>query len=230
MKLNKDPRNKKGVMSIGIDQSYEQTGIGISINGKCVAAKLIDMDKNWLNINDEPVNNKSVKRRLLKNELRAIFKKYGRDYDIVVVFERIRTFSGKNSHMNPNYIKVTGALVGTIVDACFEDFSPCYSVDTRSWKAKVVGTSKPAMVWDEKKGKEVEDKKLPTLNWVNKQIGKKINPSILKKYGNEDGIITNDNLADGICISLYWFIPKKDRLLEREDEGWGKGYPDIILD
>jgi hypothetical protein len=221
-------KSEKPKMVIGIDQSYDETGIGISVNGKCVAAKTINMNKKWFRINDKIVNNQSVKRRLLKIELRKIFKKYKPDYNIVVIFERIRTFSGKGSHINPNYIKVTGALVGVIVDACFEDFIECYSVDTRSWKSRVVGTSKSAMVWNEKKGKEVEDKKLPTLNWVNKQIGKKINPNILKKYANKDGIIDNDNLADGICISLYGFLLEKDQLLEREDEGWGKGYQDTI--
>jgi len=210
--------NKKREMIIGIDQSYDQTGIGISVNGKCVAAKVLDMNKDWFHINDKPINNNTVKRRLLKNELRKIFKKYKTDYKITVIFERIRTFSG--SHISTNYIIVTGALIAVIIDACFEDFIEAYSVDTRSWKKQITGSAKSGTKTNTK-GKEVPDKKGPTLKWVNSQVGKKINPNVLKEYGGENGKITNDNLADAICISLYGFVSENNKKLKLETPEWG---------
>lgn len=198
-------------MVIGVDQSYKRTGIGISVNGKCVAAKVINMERRWYHINDRPINNDCLKRRLLKRELEKLVSKYNKDYEVIVIFERIRPFS--SGHISFPYIISTGALVATIIDVCFNRFIRAYSVDTRSWKAQVVGTSKP-----DAEG----NKKGPTLKWVNKNLKTgKINPKIAADY--KDGIITSDDLADAICISLYGFVPKGNRKLDLETPDWGFG-------
>ena len=63
-----------------------------------------------------------------------------------------------------------GALTSVIVDVCYEYDIPVYSVDTRAWKAQVVGTSKPQV---NKFG--VPEEKWPTVKWViDKGFEKKI--------------------------------------------------------
>jgi len=112
--------------------------------------------------------------------------------EALVVCERIRTFSmGKNKNggkplqfMNIGYIKATGALIATIVDVAYQFGVKVYSVDTRSWKAQVVGTTKGG--------------KAPTLAYV-------------KSLGFD---VKNDDAADSACIALYPFCKKQNLKLE----------------
>jgi hypothetical protein len=83
-----------------------------------------------------------------------------------------------------------GALTATIVDTAYEYGIKVYSVDTRSWKAQIVGTSKGI------KGDDPKAKKIPTMRFV-------------KKLGFE----VDDDAADSGCIALYGFT-KNQKLKE----------------
>jgi len=105
------------------------------------------------------------------------------------VCERIRTFTmgkkeGKGQFLNINYIKATGGLITTIVDAAYLFGIKVYSVDTRSWKAQVVGTTKGG--------------KAPALEFI-------------KNLGFD---VKNDDAADSACIALYPFCRKQNLKLE----------------
>lgn len=57
-----------------------------------------------------------------------------------VVYERPRLFSG--GHISANYLLGMGALNAIIIDFAIFHKLPCYSIDTRAWRAAVVGTTK----------------------------------------------------------------------------------------
>ena len=168
---------------VGIDESYTETGIAIIADGKLIHAYGIKFKK---------CKNKIEKRNMLKSELIKIFNKIqGKSKSIVVIIERIRTFS--NNKLRPAYLISTGGLYATIADTSYSYGYEVYTVDTRAWKSKVVGTCK-----------HDGDPKLPTINFI-----------ILKgwekyiKYMNKKGIVGyNDNIADAICIGLYGFCDK----------------------
>lgn len=201
---------KKTRIVIGIDQSYQDTGITISFNGKVKAVKSIYL---------KPLEDNSRKRKELANNLYEIFNKVslkasGESTEILVLIERIRLRS--QGFLNIDYIKGIGALNALIVDISKEFNFPIYSVDTRAWKSAIVGTSKEM---NNKYG--IDPKKWPTILWcirngyekyiINYEVGKK-KKGIIEKNGVK--YTYNDNKADSICISLYGFISKP--LLEEE--------------
>lgn len=105
--------------------------------------------------------------------------------------------------MSTEYIKQTGALIATIVDAAYEHGIPVYSVDTRAWKSAVIGTSKP----------EDGNNKLPAINFIRK-LGWEdeiLIPIPRKRKGcfEKDGsfYMWNDDAADSACIALFGFTP-----------------------
>ena len=164
---------------IGVDQSYTRTGISIAADGKLLKVSSIAFRGH---------RSKSDKRKALSGMIRRILSlNASKAHSVRLICERIRTFSyagkgrdGKGkSFLNINYIKCTGALIATLVDVSAEFGIEVYSVDTRSWKSKIVGTSKG--------GKE------PTLKYV-------------KSIGFDCG--KNDDAADSACIALYGFHPK----------------------
>ena len=190
---------------IGIDQSYAKTGISIAADG------------NLLKVSSIPLGgcqNNTEKRLLIRNKLTHIITKASEKAKrIIIICERIRTFSG--GFLSTDYIKSTGALIATLVDVARAYNVPVYSVDTRSWKSAIVGTSKP--------GKD-EGKKEPTIKFV-------------RKLGFEESILVplkrakkgsfeiegkhycwNDDAADSACIALYGFVPKEKRKLKLEDK------------
>lgn len=187
---------------IGIDQSYADTGIAISYNGKLKSATHCMLD--YLKTNTD-------RRNRLYLRLKEIFQKADRlkgkyQSDVIVIIERIRLRS--QGFININYIKGIGALNALIVDLAKYYNFPIYSVDTRAWKSSIVGNSK-----GQKNKYGFDEKKYPTLMWcVNngyekyiKQFvsNKKIKGVIIK---NGERFTYNDNIADAICISLYGFI------------------------
>ena len=97
---------------IGIDQSYNNTGISISADGVLKVVKSLDLSK---------YNSNSDKRMALKKKLRAItalqMKKANK---IICVIERIRLQS--KGFLNIDYIKSIGALNATVVDVMNELF------------------------------------------------------------------------------------------------------------
>lgn len=192
---------------IGIDQSYKDTGISICADGKLVKVKHVVLSN---------YENNSIKRQILINTLKkAIEASMKKAEEVIVICERIRLRS--EGFLNIDYIKSIGALNSVIVDTAYEYGIKVFSVDTRSWKSQVVGTSKPMA---NKYG--VDPKKWPTILYV-KSLG--FFESILDHAGKrKKGIIEingekyfiNDNAADSACIALYGFLPESTKKLEQE--------------
>lgn len=197
---------------IGIDQSYQDTGITVAKNGK---VKLVT------DCYTKPLKFNSEKRKQLSLILYKVFDKVSLNVknepsEVYVIIERIRLQS--QGFININYIKSIGALNALIVDIAREYNYPVYSVDTRAWKSTIIGTSKEL---NNKYG--FDPKKFPTILWcikngykdyiIDYNVGKRkkaIIESKNKKY------TYNDNRADSIGICLYGFIPKSKQKLEEE--------------
>jgi len=173
---------------IGIDQSYTSTGIAISKDGvlikaasykpkgKCKAEKRLDMYSKLIEIITE-------------------VKEYAGFDSLEVVYERVRMHSG--GFVSMPYILATAALCGTIQEVAYEMGAGCYSVDTRAWKAAVVGST----------AKQENDEKIPpakylTVLWAREQ-------EIV-------GVDEKDNdKCDAMAISQTWWLCKnklKDEL------------------
>ncbi len=187
---------------IGVDQSYTRTGISIAADGKLL--KVTSIDYKGCTI-------KSTKRKELSKVLsRVIELNQHKASEMVILCERIRTFShsGKRHKdeqsgmfISTNYIKATGALIATLVDIAYEYGIDVYSVDTRSWKSKIVGSI----------GRIKGDPKLATINHV-KGLG--FNLSSVNRKGK---VIHDDDAADSACIALYGFLPSDKQVLMKEE-------------
>lgn len=204
----------KSMVVIGIDESYTRTGITVLVD-----KRLIKM----CSVNFDGCKNNYDKRKDLRSVLESILEELLRKYkpiEIKCIIERIRTFSG--GHMSTQYLITTGGLIVTILDVFLEHGIKVYSVDTKSWKNAIVGTSKPK---ENKYG--INPNKYPTILYL-KQKG-------LLKYIAEEhkgrgkkGVINvkigakkvpckiNDDLADSYCIAMYGFIPKSKQKLKEE--------------
>lgn len=192
---------------IGIDQSYKDTGVSIVADGSVRAIKHFQLS----NLS----SNSSRRKRLSQVVSEALEVSCKNAQEVIIICERIRLRS--EGFLNIDYIKSIGALNAVIVDAANNFGVKVYSVDTRSWKSQVVGTSKPK---SNKYG--VDPKKWPTILFV-KQKGyfkNILDANTKKKKGviQKDGIkyFINDNAADSVCIALYGFIPESDQKLEEE--------------
>ena len=158
----------------------------------------------------------TTKRNILRktlNELITNMKK--KAITVTVIIERIRLQSG--GFININYIKSIGALNAVIVDACHNLDVKVYSVDTRAWKAQVIGTAKA-----EENAFGVPEKKWPTVQFVIKRgfeanILQEITTRKRKNTFVRDGkrYMYSDDIADSMGIALYHFKGKKS-LLEEE--------------
>lgn len=202
----KDCRTNKKykTICIGIDQSYKNCGISVSGDGRLLKVS---------HINLSVYDSNSTKRFVLREKLNKIISSvYNKANNCVCVFERIRLQS--KGFINIDYIKSIGALNALIVDVFNKYNIDVYSVDTRSWKARVVGTSKPM-----KNDYGVPDEKWPTVKWV---CNKGFRKSILRKVEGrrEKGTFIKNGIkyefdndaADSAAISMYWFIGEKENL------------------
>ena len=204
---------------IGIDQSYTRTGITILKDKEVVEMFSLDY---------EYCNNNSEKRTALKNTLHEMVL----DHNIVnplVITERIRLRS--QGFLSEAYIKATGALIATIIDFFhYYNEIPVDSVDTRSWKSQIIGSSKPL---DNPYG--INPEKYRTICYLR---DKGLLKHIVKEYKGKGkkGIIDvkmevteggkkvkkkvpceiNDDLADSYCIALYGYLPKSKQKLKEE--------------
>lgn len=193
---------------IGIDESYKRTGISIVGNDKIILINSIDFSK---------YKNNSEKRKRLRKSLNNLFEKAKNLSDnIIVIIERIRLMS--DGFLNIDYIKSIGALNSVIIDCCYDFDFPIYSVDTRSWKSKIVGTTKP-----KNNNLFVDPKKYPTIEFlIEDGYGEKIKcylPDNTKKKNfliDKQGrkYLYNDDAADSACIALYGTLP--DAILKEE--------------
>lgn len=189
---------------IGIDQSYNNTGISIAADGKLVKVRSIHL---------ESYKSNSDKRRALTNVLDGLLNVVcQKAKDVICIIERIRLRS--QGFLNIDYIKSIGALNSIIVDRCNEYCVPVYSVDTRCWKAQVIGTSKPMQ---NKYG--VPEEKWPTVKWLLKQgwessilikvEGRKTKGTFIR---NGQKYMYNNDAADSAGIAMFGFVGDKEKL------------------
>lgn len=211
---------KKHDYVIGIDQSYTRTGITILKDKEVVE---------MFSLNYEHCRNNSEKRTALENTLHEMVL----DHNIVnplVITERIRLRS--QGFLSEAYIKSTGALIATIIDFFhYYNEIPVYSVDTRSWKSQIVGSSKPL---DNPYG--INPEKYRTILYLRdrgllkhiaeeyKGRGKKGIISVKmdvveggKKVKKKVPCEINDDLADSYCIAMYGYLPKGKQKLKEEN-------------
>ena len=132
--------------------------------------------------------------------------------EVVCIIERIRLRS--QGFLNIDYIKSIGALNSIIVDICDEYHVPVFSVDTRCWKAQVIGTSKRMA---NKYG--VPEEKWPTVKWLLKQgwedsilipiEGRKTKGTFMR---NGQKFMYNNDAADSAAIAMFGVIGSPDKL------------------
>lgn len=199
-------KTKYKTIVVGIDQSYNNTGVTIAADGRLIKVSHIDF---------KGLKTNSQKRRKIAKTLNKVINGVsGKSENLVCIIERIRLKS--QGFLNINYIKSIGALNATIVDQMHPSDIKVYSVDTRCWKAQVVGTSKPQ---NNKYG--VPPEKWPTVKWV---CSKGFKSSILrvvkgrKQKGTfeENGIKYeyDNDAADSAGIAMFWFVGDKEKLRE----------------
>lgn len=208
---------------IGIDQSYDCTGIAVISDLSTGFPRVEDTAKLYLkNECDTPAEARYMLRSALECMISSLAEEntFQGTKGICVIYERVRLFTA--GHIAEEYIKNMSMMVGMIEDLCWQLDIDCYSVDTRAWKSKVVGTTKPL-----ENDKFVDPKKYPTIKYVEEELGivediRDILPDDTRKrnYLVDNGIkyVYNDNVADAICIGLYGYIKK--RKLRKEELQW----------
>ena len=196
---------------VGIDQSYENTGVCVASDGLIRDIKSIRLGKYSCN---------AERREILRAKLEYLLSVVAQKSDnIVCIVERARVHGGVKSFINVDVIKSMGSLTALTVDIMYRYSVPVYSVDTRSWKAQVVGTSKPM---PNKFG--VPNEKWPTVKWV---IDQGFEDKILvdvtdtrKQNGTfiRDGkkYMYNNDAADSAGIAMYWYIGDRGMLKEEK--------------
>lgn len=202
-------KHKYNQIVIGIDQSYNNTGISICADGKLLKVKSLDLSH---------LKTKTEKRYKLQSTLQKVLQSVCKPnlskQKPTCIIERIRLRS--QGFLNIDYIKSIGALNSVIVDVCAQFDVPVYSVDTRCWKAQVIGTSKP-----QKNDYGVPEEKWLTVKWV---INQGFESSILQKVEGRKtkGTFTKDNqkymynndAADSAGIAMFYFVGDKSKLKE----------------
>lgn len=190
------------LLVIGLDQSYTDTGLCIAVSGVPKYAESISFGE---------AKSKTEKRKAIIRRLEAIILRYKDLYDIEVVIEAIRLFSGSEPHISTSYILSTAAMVGSIVDLADKYNVGVFWVETRSWKKYVLGSSKPSG----KKLLGVKDiKKVDSVLYA-LSLGFKDSISYKVERGKNKGQIRyNDNIADSICIAIAGFNKKISKRLD----------------
>lgn len=198
---------------IGIDESYTRTGVTILKDKEPLCMHSVNFDDCQTNVD---------KRRHLDMYLRQKInrlKKQNKD-DITIIVERIRLRS--QGFLSEAYIKATGALLSIII-AIGQDYNiPVYSVDTRSWKAQIVGDSKPLQnhygINPEKYRTIVYLKQKGLLKYIAEEYKGKGTKGVInvKIDGKRVPCKINDDIADSYCIAMYGFLPKSKQKLKEE--------------
>lgn len=199
---------------IGIDESYTRTGVTILKDKEPLCMHSVNFDDCQTNVD---------KRRHLDMYLRQRInrlKKQNKD-DITIIVERIRLRS--QGFLSEAYIKATGALLSIII-AIGQDYNiPVYSVDTRSWKAQIVGDSKPLQnphgINPEKYRTIVYLKQKGLLKYIAEEYKGKGKKGVInvKIDGKRVPCKINDDIADSYCIAMYGFLPKTKQKLKEEN-------------
>lgn len=184
---------------IGVDQSYKRTGISIAADGKLLCICSIDLSES----DDKTWKRQEVQRRIENACLLADARSKKKP---VLVLERIRMFS--QQFVSIPYIKQMGAMNAYIIDKAWSVGIETYSVDTRAWKAGVLGTSKPAC-----NDFGVPPEKWPCVNWVIRSgFEKSIKLPVSGR--RQKGTFTDENgkkweydndACDSAGIAMSWF-------------------------
>ena len=184
---------QKKIAWIALDQSYTDTGIAVAIGKKVVYVSHEDFKSLGKDAK------KHDKRSQVCKRLNKLINKLKNKYDVRIVIEAVRLFSGSNPHISTAYIFGTCALIGSIVDVCAQNNVPIFWVETRSWKKGVLGKAKPSG----KKLAGVKDiKKVDSVLYAI-SCGFKDEISYRVKAGKNKGQIRyNDNMTDAICIAV----------------------------
>lgn len=196
---------------IGIDQSYKDSGISISVDGEI---------KKITHCYTMNLKNNTSKRQMLNIKLNTVFKKmsekaYENNCELICIIERIRLQS--QGFINIDYIKSIGALNAMIVDLANLYAIPVYSVDTRAWKSAIIGTSK-----EQKNKYGIDPKKWPTILWliskgfeedIKEEVSGRKTKGVIERNGER--FTYNDNAADSAAISLFPFYGD-NKLLKEE--------------
>lgn len=198
-----------GRISIGIDQSYKRTGFSVVEDGKLVEVGSVDLSK----LSCKAEKRDAVRRRLDYLLEVAINEKAMKPSKVVVIIEQIRQFS--QGFINMSYIKGIGALNATIADLAHSYGVRTYSIDTRCWKATVIGTSKP-----KENSFGVPPEKWPTLEWLIKQgfeesvklevEGRRTKGTFLSKDGRRYEY--DNDAADSAAIAMFPWVGDKSKL------------------
>jgi len=167
---------------IGIDASYTRTGLSIAKNGKLLSVKSLKF---------KGCKSKPAKRQFLRKKLQHYIDKYNPD---LIVVERTRQFSTSDKpFIAMNMIKTGMSILTAIIDIAYDNEIEVRSVDTRSWKAQVIGTSKA-------KG---GNKKLPAIEFI-------------ESLGFD--VYDDDDAADSACIALFWWYAENKVGEKRRNE------------
>lgn len=110
---------------LAVDQSYHRVGFAVAEDGKL---------KKCFSYNLSRFKPNTIKRRRLLRVLNSIKAMYAPDR---VVIERPRLFS--NGFIAIQTVIALGSLVVIVIDAFYP--TPVFSIDTRSWKSKILGKS-----------------------------------------------------------------------------------------
>lgn len=203
-------KKEKHKIVVGIDQSYQNTGISICKDGILTNIRSIHLST---------LEDNSRKRNHLAKVLYNLFSKVSQMSNMslleaYIIIERIRLQS--QGFINIDYIKSIGALNAVIVDQAKQFNLSVYSVDTRAWKSAIVGTSKP-----QKNKYGIDPEKWPTIQFICKMgyeekilvpVSKRKKKGVIVKNGER--YTYNDDAADSACIALYGFLPQnKQKLL-----------------
>ena len=196
-------------MVIGIDQSYTRCGMSIAADDRIIKVGSVDLTD---------TDDKTYKRKIVRDKVLSLCQR-AQDRSFappIVVVERIRQFS--KNFLSVPYIKGTGALIATIVDAAWACGVETYSINTKSWKSGILGTSKPA---DNDFG--VPGEKWPCVEYMISQgfedlIKRRVEGRRrVGTFVDSDGIKWeyDHDAADSAGLALSWFRCPSDRF-ERE--------------
>lgn len=190
------------LLVIGLDQSYTDTGMCLAVDGVPKYAESISF---------EGLKEKADKRLAVVNRLKSVVERYKGKYQIQVVIEALRLFSGSNPHISTAYIYSTCALIGSIYDFCYLQGIELFWVETRSWKKAVLGSSKPSgnKLAGVKDPKKVDSVLFALEAGFEKQVSYKV-----ERGKNKGKTRYNDNIADAICIAIAGFNKKISKKVE----------------
>lgn len=199
---------------VGIDQSYTETGITVMQDSEV---------KLFHGVRNPDKLPRHVYRDILKQDMHKICQMVRRkNDDTMFICERVRLKSG--GFISLDSISTMIELTALIKDVTASYGYELYTVDTRSWKSAIVGTTAGA-----ENDMGIHPKKYRTIMYVqalflNKpKLYNKLmrevhwttrNGVALTDLENKKKYVWDDNICDSYCIAKYGFLPDDKRKLE----------------